>query len=230
MPQKEMVIMKKYICIFCDERKQSGTAYKMSGNIGICSECFNKLDKTSYSLPYKGTRNISYIMAPFEYTGELRQVILDFKFKNCWSYAPLLAGMMREYLDSYDIWEEFDFIIPVPLHKQRVKERGYNQSELIAEHISEYLHIPMRADLLRRIRNTKKQSSLKRFDRISNVKDAFECTGDLSGKKILLLDDICTTGNTLQSCAAELAGAGAEKICALTLAIYVEHKIPIIMY
>lgn len=222
--------MKKYICVFCDERKHAETAYIINGRIGICRRCFDALDKTSLSLPYNGTRSISYIMSPFEYTGNMRRAILDFKFKNNRAYAPLFADMMKEYLDSYDVWDEFDCIIPVPLHTGRLKERGYNQAELIAEHVSEYTEIPMRADLLSRIRATKRQSSLKRIDRVLNVKGAFECKNDLSGGRALLFDDICTTGNTLQSCASALEKAGAEKVCALTLAIHVVEKMPIITY
>lgn len=222
--------MEKYICVFCDDRKYIDTAHMVNGVSGICRDCFNRLDKTSLSLPYKGMRDISYIMSPFEYTGGMRRAILDFKFKNCRAYAPLLADMMREYLDSYDIWAEFDYIIPVPLHESRLKERGYNQAELLAAHVSEYLKIPMRTDILFRIRATKRQSSLKRIDRVLNVKGAFECVKDLSDKKILLFDDICTTGNTLLSCASELEKAGAQTICALTLSIHVVEKIPIITY
>ncbi len=222
--------MKKYICVFCDERKDSGTAYLTYDNIGICKECYEALSKTSPSLPYPGVRNISYIMSPFEYTGSMRQVILDYKFKNQYAYAPLLAGMMREYLLSYDIWEDFDYIIPVPLHKTRLKERGYNQSELIAQHISEYIHVPMRTDILHRIRATERQSSLQRLDRITNVQGAFECSEDVSGKKIILFDDICTTGSTLRECALPLHEAGAEVICALTLAIHMQQKLPVITY
>ncbi|MGN0108061.1 MAG: ComF family protein [Hominilimicola sp.] len=222
--------MEKYICVFCDERKYIDTAHMVNGMTGICHSCFDSLDKTSLSLPYKGTTSISYIMSPFEYTGGMRRAILDFKFKNQRAYAPLLADMMREYLDSYDIWDEFDYIIPVPLHISRLKERGYNQAELLAQHVSDYLAIPMRTDSLFRIRATKRQSSLKRIDRVLNVKDAFECTDDLSDRKILLFDDICTTGNTLQFCASALEKAGAQTICALTLAIHVVEKIPIITY
>ena len=221
---------KYFICVFCDERKRAEDKYITKDKIGICHSCYNALGKTSLSLPYQGTRSISYIMAPFEYTGNLRQAILDFKFKNCRAYAPLFAEMMREYVASYGIWEDFDYIIPVPLHEGRLKERGYNQSELLAAHIAEQTHIPMRTDLLRRNRATKRQSSLKRYDRVLNVHNAFDCTGDVRNKNIILFDDICTTGNTLQSCAEALEAAGAGSICALTLAIHISEKSPVIMY
>ena len=81
----------------------------------------------------------------------------------------------------------------------------------------------MRTDLLIRTKATKKQSSLVRTERVTNVQSAFKCTEKCDGKKILLFDDIYTTGNTAQSCARELANNGAEQICALTLACYI-HK------
>ncbi len=231
MSEKEMeFINDKYICIFCDERKHKSTAHITTDKIGICEECYEKLDKTSPSLPYSGTSDVSYVISPFEYTAKLRQAIIDFKFNNCWAYAPLFADMMKDYLNSYDIWDDFDYIIPVPLHKTRFKERGYNQSELIARYISEYIGIPMRTDILTRIRATKKQSTLKNVDRVLNVKGAFSCNTDLSGKNILLFDDIRTTGNTLQFCALPLRKANAKSVCAITLAVQVENKLPVITY
>ena len=205
-------------------------AYMRAGRVGICAKCRGEVSETSPSLPYAGTDSISYIMSPFEYTGALRQAILDFKFKGCTAYAPLLAEMMREYLNSYDIWEDFDYIIPVPLHEGRLRERGYNQSELLAAHIAEYLGIPMLTDLIRRSRATKRQSTLKRIDRILNVKGAFRCDSDLSGARILIFDDICTTGNTLEACASAAKAAGTENICALTLAIHTSEILPVITY
>ena len=233
MSHEEMALKifnNKYICIFCDERKSAETSHIASGNIGICRECYDKLGKTALSIPYPGTRDISYIMSPFEYTGSMRQAILDFKFKGNIAYAPLFAGMSEEYLNSYPIWDSFDYIIPVPLHISRLKERGYNQSELIASHISDFIGVPMRTDILQRIRATQKQSGLKRHDRILNVRDAFKCDTDLHGKSVIIFDDICTTGSTLQSCAAELKKSGAGAVCALTLAIYASEKIPLITY
>lgn len=222
--------MEKYICVFCDERKRIDTAYKISGKIGICKDCYKSLDKTAPAQPYFGTKNISYVMSPFEYTGSMRKTILNLKFDNCYSYAPLLAMMMTEYLSSYSIWDEFDYIIPVPLHKSRLYERGYNQSELVAEHVSKYLGIPIRTDILERIRATKRQSTLHKTDRVKNVQNAFECKFNISGKRILLFDDICTTRSTLQACAAALAKSNPYDIRALTLSIQISDILPIITY
>ena len=231
MSQEKVVKMSKFICVFCDERKRDSDARITNGDVGICRSCYETLCKTAPALPYDGVRSISYIMSPFEYKGRLRDAIIDFKFGNCWSYAPLFADMMQDYIDSYGIMaEQFDFIVPVPLHEKRLKERGFNQSESIAEHVARNNGIPMRTDLLIRTRATKKQSTLRGTERALNVKDAFKCTGDVKGKKILLFDDICTTGGTLRFCADALKEGGAEEICALTLAIHGGEKLKDIMY
>lgn len=219
-----------YVCILCGERKRTDAALRLDGEIGICRGCASSLPRMAMSQPHKGTRSISYIIAPFEYTGALRKAVIDFKFKNHWMYAELLAYICRDYFDSYDIWDEFDMIIPVPLHYSRIHERGYNQSELLCEPVSEYLNIPMRADLLTRIRATKRQSSLGILERVANVKGAFECSEDMRGKRALLFDDICTTGNTLQACAVALEEAGAKNICAMTFAVSASNELPIITY
>ena len=81
--------MSKYICVFCDERKESDTAHLINGKIGICRHCFENLDKTAYASPYQGTEHIAFTMSPFEYTKSMRKVILDLKFSNCKAYAKL---------------------------------------------------------------------------------------------------------------------------------------------
>ena len=223
--------MGKFICIFCDERKNDADAHIINNHIGICDSCYKKLDKTAPGLPFKGYRNISYVISPFGYTSRLRDTILKFKFDNQWAIASLFADMIQEYMDTYDdALGEFDYIVPVPLHKKRFLERGYNQSERITKYIADKNGIAMRTDMLKRVRETEKQSKLKGTDRALNVKDAFECMENIDGKKIILFDDVCTTGGTLRSCADELINAGAAKVCALTLAIHVEDKKPQIMY
>lgn len=218
-------LWEKYDCIFCGERKRIGTEYILDGKIGVCGDCVDALVRMPLSQPFEGTRNISYILSPFEYKGAARNAIVKLKFNGCRAYAPLMAYMMRDYLNSFNIWKKFDMIIPVPLHAERILERGYNQSELICKYIAEYIGLPMRTDVLARIRATKRQSTLNAKERIVNVKEAFDCSKNLSGKHMLLFDDICTTGNTLNACAEALAKAGAEKICALTFSKNVRKEI-----
>lgn len=222
--------MDKYICVFCDERKTADTAAVTDGKIGICRECEKKLPKTSNSMPFPGTKNISYIMSPFEYKGNIREAIKQFKFHNMSAYAGLLAKLMHGYIDSYDMWNGFDCVIPVPLHEKRLRERGYNQAELICRCAAEYIKVPMHTDILIRSRETKKQSLLKPLERTDNVRGAFLCLRNLKGARVLLFDDICTTGCTLEACAEPLKESGAAKVCAMTLATAEKHNLPVITY
>ena len=217
---------RNYICVFCDERVRKDNVHIKTGGICICRTCTGNLVKNAPAMPFDGVGDVSYIISPFEYDGTLRDTILKFKFDGSYAYAKLYAEMMKDHLASYDIWRDFDYIVPVPLHNGRLKERGYNQSELIAKYISKYIGVPLRTDLAKRIRATERQSRLHTIvDRIENMKDAFECSGKVKGKRIILFDDICTSGNTLRACAKPLKEAGAESICALTLSINKEAKL-----
>lgn len=215
--------MNKYICIFCNERKTTDTAHKINGKIGICQKCNAEISRTPPNSPYQGSKNINFTVSPFEYRGKLRQVILNFKFEDCPSYAPLLANMMLPYLNSYDIWPDFDYIVPVPLHKSRLRKRGYNQSELLAKELANLLNIPLCTDLLIRSRATKSQRTLPLIERTTNVQNAFSCTRRCDGQKILLIDDIRTSGFTAEACGKSLTENGASLICLLTLSIH-EYK------
>lgn len=201
-----------------------------SSGIGVCRSCESTLPRTPLSQPYQGMRFIAYMLAPFEYTGAVKKAIIDFKFNNLRAYAEILAYMSREYINSYNLPKHFDVIIPVPLYKDRLRDRGYNQAELLGEYISEYTKIPMNTELLKRVRPTKKQSLLTAREKIENVKGAFEVTGIVTNKRILLLDDIYTTGSTLNSCAEPLVRAGAAKVCAMTIATSVRKEMPVITY
>ena len=221
---------KHFICVFCDERKRAGDEYIKRGDIGICKECCKIVGENARMQPFPGKRDTAFLLTPFEYREPLRSVILDYKFKGCHAYAPLLSEMMKDYLMSFDIWQDVDMIIPVPLHEKRLKERGYNQAELLANYVSEYTKAPLNTAALTRVRNTRRQSGLTGTDRITNVAGAFKCGEDMRGKTIVLLDDIYTTGNTIQSCAAPLKEAGAYRICAVTLAKHTFEKNPASMY
>ncbi len=220
----------KYVCILCGERMRRDTALLLDGKIGVCRACYAALCQSPPSQPFEGVGSVSYLLSPFEYTGGIRRAIIDFKFNGQRSYAGLLSRLMYEYLDSFGIWDGFDMLIPVPLHPERLNERGYNQSELLCAGAAEHIGIPMRTDVLLRVRATKKQSTLSMRERTENVRDAFSCSADVKDKRILIFDDICTTGNTLRFCAGALNNSGAGKICALTLARTFKKELPDSMY
>ncbi len=107
-----------------------------------------------------------------------------------------------------------DAIVPVPLHAVRLRERGFNQAEIIARRIAPFVGAPVEASWLRRVRPTRTQTDLSRTERLANVRLAFEACGDpAAGRRLLLVDDVVTTGATLAAAAAALGAAGAECAC-----------------
>ena len=111
-----------------------------------------------------------------------------------------------------------DIIVPVPLHRERQRERGYNQSELLARALSKRVQVQVRTDILARAVRTRSQVGLSAEERQANVAGAFICRGDAAeGRSILLIDDVMTTGATLESCAQALLSSGATRVSALTL-------------
>ena len=157
---------------------------------------------------------IDRVYAPWRYAGEVRALIHAFKFNACDEALPILAEYMADAVQNRD----FDCITPVPLHPRRLRLRGVNQALLMAERISLRLSIPVR-QLLQRNRYQKPQSRLGPEERQFNVAGAFSCKEDVKGLRILLLDDVRTSGNTAHFCARALREAGAESVCLCTAAV-----------
>jgi ComF family protein len=156
--------------------------------------------------------------APFRFEGTIRSAVHQLKYRNLRAIAIPLAIMMAEYLDDNPI--QYDTIIPVPLHNKRLRERGYNQSELLAMEIGRGTGVPVEKDLLTRHRQTSAQAMTKSIqERHANLAGAFTCKSEnISGKKVLLIDDVATSGATLDACAKALKSAGAVSVWGLTLA------------
>ncbi len=130
-------------------------------------------------------------------------------------YGELAAFYAREQAKKWKI----DYIIPVPLHRKRLEKRGYNQAEIIAEAFGKKLNLPVKKNRLKRKVNTKPQKELDPAERRKNMRGAFTFEGKLEGEKILLIDDIYTTGSTLDEAARALKKAGAGKVYFLVIAI-----------
>jgi ComF family protein len=149
--------------------------------------------------------------------GALRQAIHHLKYKRRRELAAPLGQML------FVCWQEThlpaDIVIPVPLHASRQKERGYNQAGVLARVLAEHAHLALNEAQLVRRRATAPQVGLGAQERKVNVQDAFVWTGDgLADARVLLVDDVCTTGATLEACALALRQAGAKSVWALTLA------------
>lgn len=150
------------------------------------------------------------------YDGVIRDAIHMMKYANNHGVSHLFSSWLAAMVKN-EAWL-VDLVIPVPLSIKRVKERGYNQSALIARPVSILLGVPYSAYGLKRIRNTQSQVGLSAAERRANVADAFEGVPEIiSGKRVLLIDDVTTTGSTLEACAKALKKAGANFIFCATV-------------
>ena len=154
-------------------------------------------------------------MAYFE--GGLREAIHRFKYQGLTALAPTLGKLMATYLEETSLPAEV--IVPVPLHPSRVKERGYNQALLLTQELAKGTGLPLWGDSLVRARPTPPQIGLNAIQRRENVRDAFLSTDQrLAGKRVLLIDDVCTSGATLEACSIALHKMGVESVWGLVLA------------
>jgi len=161
---------------------------------------------------------IDGIRSPFCFDGVMRQAIHQLKYKNLKALSPHLAGLLAEYLDANPM--PGDIIIPVPLHPAKLRERGYNQSELLAQELSKIVKLPVLGKGLVRSKNTPPQVKAKNVEeRRENVTGAFTCqVSTVKGKAVILIDDVCTSGATMEACAAALKNHDVASVWGLTLA------------
>lgn len=160
----------------------------------------------------------SSIRSVFRFEGIVRSAIHELKYRNLRAIAPTLSTYLATYASDHGM--SADVIVPIPLHPARRRRRGYNQAELLARGISEVLNIPVAAGAVtRRGEQTSQVRTRDVEERRRNVASAFTCTDEsFSGKRILMVDDVCTTGATLEACAAALRASGALDVCGLTVA------------
>lgn len=208
----------------------------------ICGQCADGLDKLAQ--PYcrvcaapsvsglchwcsQSPRGFDSLRSPFLFTGPVREAIYRLKYKGERAAAGPLADLMAEYLKLRfssrwpgSRWpSSVDALIPTPLHSRRLRSRGYNQSALLAREIGKRLNLPLREDLVVRVKNPRPQvETQSQQERRDNVAGSFECRADATHMTALLIDDVATTGSTLSECATALKAAGAVRVHALTLA------------
>jgi len=182
--------------------------YFREGQPLICQECLK--DQPFF------TRH----RAAAAYAGVLKQLIILFKYHGHESLKKPLARLLLKNQEVQEILESVDLVIPVPLHPSREKERGFNQAELLAEEIARKIGKPVARGVLIKTRKTLAQVSLEAEDRKHNLKGAFAVKkpGKITGRKVLLVDDVFTTGSTSQECARILLEAGASEVRVVTLA------------
>ena len=179
------------------------------GTHGVCQAC---RQQSRFS-----TNCLSGIRAPYLMEGLVRDAVHAFKYRNYKVAAPQFSELLAEYLRQHPL--PGNALFPVPLHRKKLRERGYNQAGLLARELSKRIDLPVAERLLVRTRNSPSQArSNNSAERRENTDGAFACRGRVDGLACILIDDVCTTGSTLGACAVALMEAGAQSVWALALA------------
>ena len=198
----EIKIVVSPICLIC------GIPFTGIGDDHACGKCLG--DQPAFDVA----------RAALIHEGASRNLIHAFKYNNKTHLRRPLALLTIELLKDFIKDEKPELILPVPLHIDRLRKRGFNQAVLLGELLSREWGIPMERRALLRLRRTEPQVTLSAAERLNNVKNAFGLSGTvaLSGKRILLLDDVITTGSTVDECARIVKKAGASRVSVVTVA------------
>ena len=212
------------VCLCCGDPRRADEKYclcpdcrealtKLRLREGICLRCMSVLDAHG-NCPFcaggsmEGLRE-GYVA--YRHTGVARQLVAELKYRYCNEAAAALAAGMASCAPAY----QYDALVPVPLHKRRQRMRGANQADLLCCAAAPRLGLPV-LNALERVRDTRVQAKLPRAGRLKNVQGAFVVRMDVRGLRLLLVDDVRTTGATSRECARMLLKAGAKYVGILT--------------
>lgn len=181
----------------------------------LCAACRRKL--ACYDAePPRVADNLTAIRVAFTFEGPIRHALHELKYRGKRRVARPLGALLAEHLHAHPL--AFDALAPIPLHHKRLAERGFNQAELLAREVATICNVPLIVGPLVRVKETSQQALLHTNGRIANVADAFAWQGTPPPRRIALVDDVLTTGATINSCAKALRAAGAHEVYALALA------------
>lgn len=204
---------------YCD---RCGSAFE--GAISTLFECGNCRGMTWH---------FCYARAAVAATGVVRDIIHGYKYNRALWFELFLAELLVKTAAPRLLREDWDMVVPVPLHPSREKEREFNQAEKLARHLADAIGLALETRLLKRTGITQTQTHLSRDERAANVRNAFAirktqarkpvrsiggATGTLQGARVVLVDDVLTTGATASECAKALRKAGADEVCVWTVA------------
>lgn len=213
-----------YICPLCEKEIQK--------NKIICDECFEEIASLLIKEPFckicgrekkynhkcKNNFEFDEILGIFHYKGKILDLIHNYKYKRMEKLSKIILPFLINKIKNLN--GEYDLIISVPLHPARKRERGFDQNEIFCKEISKMLNLPYMKNLIYRIKYNKPQAKIKDENkRIENVKGIFKRDFDFKNKRVILFDDILTTGATLNEISKILKENGAQKILALVIAI-----------
>jgi competence protein ComFC len=207
--------------LLCDQCK--GTSPRIQAPFcRCCSRPFEGLLAGEFSCPNCEDRTPAFdcVVSKYQAKGVLRDLIHRFKYGRQFYLRRVLAEYLIEAMqDARIVADPADCLVPVPLHPTRLRERGFNQAEALAETLSKRTRLPI-LRCIERQRYTNTQTRFDRVERMQNLRNAFALgkNSDVRGKHLVLLDDVMTTGSTLHECALVLRAAGAESVRAITVA------------
>jgi len=196
----------------------------------VCTKCLYDLPFTDDHLHRENraakqlwgrlSLNAAMAMLYFRKGAKIQNLIHNLKYNNKTEIGILLGELLGDKLKLSPLYESIDLIIPVPLHKKKLSQRGYNQSAYIAQGVSKKMAIPFSEQYLIRCVNTSSQTRKNRYNRYENMQHVFKVNHaqDILNKHILIIDDVITTGATLEACAHELLLSGASHISIAALA------------
>ncbi len=196
----------------------------------LCTFCKNELPLTDYHLNdanelkkrFYGRVNLKYALAYLKLTkkGTVQNIIHHLKYEGAKEIGKAMGEWYACLLASDGLVQEFDLILPVPLHSSRQKKRGYNQSDYFAQGLSEVMNLPWSNSLIARVQANQSQTTKNRYARWKNVEDIFSVIDKnaIVGKHILLVDDVITTGSTIEACATTLEDKGISSISVAAIA------------
>ncbi len=188
----------------------------------VCLKCGKQLLDSSKEYCKDCTEHIKsyeYGMALLNYDDTADRIMIDIKYKNKREYIEPLAKLMAARYANEIIKISPDVLMPIPVHKKRLRERGYNQSALLAKKLALYLKMPYDDTVIKRSKNTKAQKELSPQQRLANLNRAFYCEKDCAYEKVLLVDDIYTTGSTIEACSRALKSSGASEVYYISVCI-----------
>lgn len=205
----------KWICKYC---KDSLVALTLIN----CIKCGRPVEYIGMTCNECKKKELSFVKnyAVYPYDEVMSTIIKNFKYGNHPQYSKGLGCLMEDYYKKH-FFEKIDFIIPVPMYAKKEKERGFNQAKLLAKELAKLVKVECIEDLIIRTKNTKAQNLLNASERKNNMENAFKLNKkyQVNAKSFLIIDDIYTTGSTIDACSKVLLLSGAKSVFGFTLSI-----------